>query len=130
MHAKTSQSRIKPSKDASVLEKTRKSIKEKETIERSSIFLAFSHFPSTVKTKYMHWNPFLKKKHDNHVFTQTLNFESDVKNTEQVKLDLSNRPLKKSLNQIKCSVSFSIPNANKEGIPPVPSTIISSDENP
>ena len=98
MHSKTSQSRTKPSNNAS--------------IERSSIFLAFSHFPNTAKSKYMHWNPFHKKKIENHVFSQTLNFESDVKNNEQVKLDLSNRPLKKSLNQVRCSVSFSMPNAN------------------
>ena len=103
MQSKTAQSRTKPSG---------KSMKEKETIERSSIFLAFSHFPNTAKSKYMHWNPFHKKKIENHVFSQTLNFESDVKNNEQVKLDLSNRPLKKSLNQVRCSVSFSMPNAN------------------
>ena len=114
MQSKTAQSRTKPSG---------KSMKEKETIERSSIFLAFSHFPNTAKSKYMHWNPFHKKKIENHVFSQTLNFESDVKNTEQMKLDLSNRPLKKSLNQVRCSVSFSLPNAT-------PSTIVSSDKNP
>ena len=108
-----------------MLEKTRKSIKEKENIERSSIFLAFSHFPSTAKSRYLHWNPFHKKKLDqvvekanrNHVTPATNNFASDNDTVERkfgglgglgdslengneqmmMKLDLSKRRLNKPL---------------------------------